>query len=82
MLVEVAASSTVVCLQPPPELGGCWCPLRLISEGSALQKGLGFSVVFCGNAVCLEHVVGVTVNSTSRNMCYQGQDLLRRAKRK
>lgn len=82
MLVAVAASSTAVCLQPSPEPEGCWCPLRLISEGSALQKGLGFSVVFCGDAVCLEHVVGVTVNTTSGNTCYQGQDLLRRPKRK
>lgn len=81
LLVEVAASSAAVCLQPIPELEGCWCPLRLISEGSALQKGLGFSVVFCGDAVRLEHVVGVAVNATSRNMYYQGQDLFRRAKR-
>lgn len=81
-MVEVSASSPAVYLQQIPELEGCWCPLGLISEGSTLQKGLGFSGLSCGDSVFLEHVVGVTLNNTNRNIYYRGQDLLRRARRK
>lgn len=82
MLVEVSASGPAVYLQRVPELEGYWCLLGLISEGSTFQKGLGFSVLFCGGSICPEHVIGVALNNTSRNMYYQGQDLLRRAERK
>lgn len=78
MLVEVAASRTEVLLQPSPELEGCWCLLRQISEGCALQRGLGSSSVFHGDAAHLEHVVGVTTDNTGH--C-QGQDLLRKAEK-
>lgn len=72
MPAEVAASSPAVCLEPTPEPEGCWCPWRPIAEGTALQKGLGFSLVLCWDAVRLEHVVGVTANNTGRTLYYQG----------
>lgn len=78
MLVEAAASRTEVCLQPAPELEGCWCLLGQISEGCALQEGLGSSSVFHGVTEHLEHMAGVTTDSTG--YC-QGQDLLREVKK-
>lgn len=83
MLVEVAASSNGGFSAAAPRAGGMLVPIEADFRGPCPpKKALGFAVVFCGDAVPLGHVVGVTVNTTTGNMCYRGQDLLGRAKRK
>lgn len=76
MLVEVAASRIEICLQPAPELEGCWCLLRQISEVCALQQDLLL------HSVGMQHILNTWLESPQTTLgTVRAQTQLRKVKK-